>query len=392
MGRNFKNWIDSYLEFTDNSESPYMFRLWSAISSVSAVLERKCYFLWDKRQYLNMYIVIVGPSGVRKGTAISPAIKLLKAVDVKLSADSLTREALIRELNKSKQDHLPDGKISPHSSMTIFSPELSVFLGYQNNQLMMDLTDWFDSPDDWTYRIKTGPSDEITGVWVNFFGATTPQMLKASLSNDAIGGGLTSRIIFIYEDKRGKRVLFPFAYKKDEEFERMLIEDLSEIKSLQGEFRFTEDFLSAYADWFQSSQEPYEESVKGTFLEAYATRRQIHHIKLACILNASYSEDMIVSGDDFNAAAELMRKTEINMPKTFSGVGENPDALVLSRLITFLQNKKEVDLKEVVSRFQFDAPYEKLIAMLQSIKATGAISIKVPENNRNNWEITWIKE
>lgn len=390
--RNFHDWLDAFLEYTDNSESPFKYRQWVGISALASVLERKCYFNWDKRQYLNMYIVIIGPSGVRKGTAITPAQRLLKEVGIKLSAESITREALIRELNKSKQDRLPDGTIKTHSSLTILSPELTVFLGYQNNQLMMDLTDWFDSPDDWTYRIKNGPSDEIKGVWINFLGATTPKMLKASLNTDAIGGGLTSRIIFVFEKDRGKRVLFPFSKINNGDDKEMLIDDLVTIKMNQGEFMFTEDFLNAYAEWFHESQEVFEEKHKGSPLEAYATRRQIHHIKLSCILNISRNGEMVVTGEDFKRSAKILEETEINMPMTFSGVGESPEALVLSRIIGFISYRKEVTIREIFKKFQFDAATDRLIAMVKSIKYAGAIEINYPENDRDNWQIKWIKE
>ena len=64
MARALKDWIDSYLDFVDNSEPPQMFKLWCAISVIASALERKCYLSWGTLTfYPNIYIVLVAPSG-----------------------------------------------------------------------------------------------------------------------------------------------------------------------------------------------------------------------------------------------------------------------------------------------------------------------------------------
>ena len=86
-------------------------------------------------------------------------------------------------------------------------------------------------------------TDEILGVWVNMIGATTPDLVKTALPQDAIGGGLSSRIIFIYEEKKGKVVPFPFLQDGHFELGEKLEHDLNEIHLMAGDFRFTEDFM-----------------------------------------------------------------------------------------------------------------------------------------------------
>ena len=77
-----------------------------------------------------MYIVLVGPSGCRKGTAMGPGYSFLRKVGAKLSAEATTREALIGSLELCKDTSVaPDGTSYDHSSLTIFSQELTVFLG-----------------------------------------------------------------------------------------------------------------------------------------------------------------------------------------------------------------------------------------------------------------------
>ncbi|KKL25422.1 hypothetical protein LCGC14_2405480, partial [marine sediment metagenome] len=74
MSRILSNWIDSYLEYTEESEPAETYRLWCAIVTISAVLQRKCVFHWGALTfYPNVFVVLVGPPAARKGTAMDQA-------------------------------------------------------------------------------------------------------------------------------------------------------------------------------------------------------------------------------------------------------------------------------------------------------------------------------
>ena len=140
------DWIDGFMEYTSNSEPPNSFKLWSALSVLSAALQRKCYIEWGPITfYPNLYVVLVAPSGkARKGTAMSFAEDFVSDINVNLAAEATTRESLIQALgNTTDNIQDVDGNLTFHSSLTVFAPELTVFLGYNNPQLMSDLTDWY---------------------------------------------------------------------------------------------------------------------------------------------------------------------------------------------------------------------------------------------------------
>ena len=175
MPRKLNDWLESYLLYTENSEPPKLFHVWTGISTIAAALQRKCTLNWGRLRFFpNMYIVLVGPPGkVRKGTAMSFGRNLLSRLGIKMAAESTTREALVREIMNSQETLMNDetGAISFHSSLTVYAPELVVFLGYNQQQLMMDLTDWFDcgqGPEGtWTYRTKHQGSDDIIGAGIS---------------------------------------------------------------------------------------------------------------------------------------------------------------------------------------------------------------------------------
>ena len=93
--RMLPDWIDSYMAYVDNTEPAEAFKLWTAIFCIVACLKRKCFLDWGTITfYPNMYIVLVGPSGCRKGTAMGPGFSMLTELNVRMAAEATTREVL----------------------------------------------------------------------------------------------------------------------------------------------------------------------------------------------------------------------------------------------------------------------------------------------------------
>lgn len=361
--------------YTGNSEPPDTYRLWTGISVIAACLKRKCVLRWGTLPlYPNMYIVLVGPSGrCRKGTAMSQGMFFLREMGIKLAAESITREALIRELKESNDTQVDPqtNEMHLHASLTIYSQELTVFLGYNNQALMSDLTDWFDCRDTWTYRTKHMGTDEIVGVWVNLIGATTPELIQTTLPRDAIGGGLTSRMIFVYEPRKGKTVVAPFLSEEERNLEVHLLEDLQKICMISGEFKITEEFMDRWIHWYTKTSEgkpPFDDYK----FSGYFERRPTHLLKLCMILCASRTSDKRITAFDFDRAVDLMNLTEQKMPNAFSGFGKNQSADILDRVCATLRNREVMTFGEVLHVFYKDVDkfaLEKIIESLVAIKA-----------------------
>jgi len=379
--RHLSDWLDSYMEYTFNSEPPELFHSWTAISTVAAALQRKCVLNLGKvRFYPNMYIVLVAPSGkARKGTAMGYGSDFLTRMGVKLAAESITREALVREILNSYDTILDDatGEMTFHSSLTIYSAELAVFLGFNQQQLMRDLTDWYDcgrGPEGkWIYRTKTQGTDEITGVWVNLLGATTPELIRSGLLLDAVGCGLTSRIIFVYESERRKVCPITFLTPKEQALEEDLYYDLERIRLLKGQFKPSLDFIDLWREWYiaQDGRRIFE----SPHLAPYCERRQAHVIKLSMILNACRTDSMIITSSDLRRAITLLERTEINMPSTFSGLGKSPHAEVLSKVMTEIGMAGDISLAELQRKFYHDADKTVLKVIIETLHDMGFVNI-----------------
>jgi len=357
MARNLSDWLDSFMELTDNSEPPALFRKWAGISAIAAALQRKVRLELGLSLtfYPNLYIVLVGPSATGKGTAMKFASDIIEQVPtIRLSAQATSLQALIRRM---KETNLTDvnvetGEQTYHSSLTIFSTEFTVFLGYHNQELIAALCEWYDCHNRWTYETIARKKEEVVGVWVNLFAGTTPDAIQASLPIESIGGGLTSRIIFVVEEKRGKLVVVPTKTEREMQLQQKLVYDLEAINRLSGIMQYTEGFLKIYSDWcyYADGHRPFQDKK----FDGYCGRRRKHLITLAMVCCASHSDEMIITSTDIERAIELLAEVEIKMGKVFKGMGRSGTADLLNDAITFVANSAVAD----IPLFQFARYFE----------------------------------
>jgi len=382
------NWIDGYVDYT-YSESPIIYRKWVGVSLVAAALQRKVYLSWDEPTFPNLYIVLVGPAGCRKGTAMRPGRKFLESLGIAISSDSITREALIEQLQAAQSTAFDvQGNQIVHSSLSIFSPELTVFIGYEQRPLVMALTDWFDCADPWRYTTKGRGDYSISGTWVNMIGATTPTLLQTSLTDDAATGGLTSRIIFVYAAKKEISIPLPFDSANDKNKAVVLINGLERIHMLQGEYKYTEGFIDNWVKWYERNET--HQAVDDPHFDGYLQRRAKHVLKLCMIFSASKRADMIITDDDLRDADELLTEAEAVMPYVYKGIGKSDSAQITSLVQDFLMEKGDVRFSEVMRRYRYDADKEAMSKILSSLVAMRMITIDYTGENSKDPMIKWI--
>ena len=357
MARNLPDWIDGFMEMTDNSEPPTLFRKWAAISAIASALQRKVRLELGLSLtfYPNLYIVLVGPSATGKGTAMKFASDIIEQIPtIRLSAQATSLQALIRRMKDTNLTdvNIETGEQTYHSSLTIFSTEFTVFLGYHNQELIAALCEWYDCHNRWTYETIARKKEEVVGVWVNLFAGTTPDAIQASLPIESIGGGLTSRIIFVVEEKRGKLVIIPTKTERETQLQQKLVYDLEAINQLSGVMQYTEGFLKIYSDWckYADTHRPFQDKK----FDGYCGRRRKHLITLSMVCCASHSDEMIITSADIERAIALLAEVEMKMGKVFKGMGRSGTADLLNDAVTFVTNSQVQD----IPLFQFARYFE----------------------------------
>lgn len=382
MGRHYEDFLTAYIKYTSKTEPPSNFHIWSCLSAIAGCLQRKVYLNWGfKTLYPNMYVVLVGPSGCRKGTAMGITKDLLQNIGgLVMTSESVTREALIRDMRDNVQTFMDPSTGIPkfHCSITIQSEELSVFLGQQDVKFLSNLTDWFDCHDQWTYRTKGSGTDKLTGMCVNLLGATAPDWLRSILPQEAFGGGFTSRIIFVVEDQKKQIVPDPRVEQEILQMRPALINDLEQISLMAGEMFFANETMEFYKQWYTAqSKSP---AIKDPHFAGYCERRAMHALKLSMVCSASRSSDKIITELDFKRAVRLLESVEPKMPRAFMGLGKAKHSEIAAQLFDFLCRVKVSSRAEALDKFHNDLDEWTLQQIMKTFAARKVVEIKIDLN------------
>lgn len=371
--RELDDWIAGWLEYMKETEAPNIYNKWVAISMIAAALERKVMLRWDKDLYPNFYIVLVGPPGCGKGTAMGPGREILSKLGINLVADATTKERLALSFEEAKNDFEAlgdDFSLVTQSALTIYSEEFSVFLGFGNKDIMPWLCAWFDCLNDWSYKTKHQGENKFENVWLNIIGATTPELLQDVLPRETFGSGLNSRILYVYADRcESPLVLFPFAVSGRTEIKEKLLRDLQEINLIRGEFKPDEGYLEKWAEWYPE-QRGIEFAGDQRF-SGYVNRRATHVHKLAMIMNVSRNGKLDLSKEDLERAIKTLGEMEQRMPKTFEGFGRSATAAIQNAILVFIRKRGGVKYSEILNAYKNEVDnwsLSNIIATLEKAK------------------------
>ena len=375
MSRQLDDWLERYIQFTQNAESPTLYHLWSGLAAISSALRRKCYSNWGLTGYIypNLYISLVGPPGGRKGSAMKIAKSIVNKLEIPIGSDSLgSVQALYRELIMSEDDYIEhNGMPKKHKSISIWSEEFQVFLSDRDPTLIPNLTDLFDCADNWKYSTLKRGVENVSNCWITIIGAITPSLLQARMSLDAVGGGLLSRIIFVVGYGAIKRVALPFLSKEEEALKESLFIDLQQIANLSGPFVLSSDFLKHYTRWYENSSDA--DGLDNDKFLGYNARRALHIKKICMIVSASESDDMIIEGKHFEKALNILEVTEAEMPNAFHGIGMADHANVYAKVLSYIESQDRFSFNDICIAFQMDSGEKQLIEMLTMAERVGLL-------------------
>lgn len=378
--RRCNNWINAYLEYTASLESPDSYHIWCGLSVAATYLRRTIHVdMGSFNIYSNMYIVLVSPPGkCRKSIAINAATGLISNEgDVRVSADAITREALIREIKKSEvMVATKNDKMYIHASLTIVSKELSVFLGTGNHDLLSLLTDLYDAPERWSYKTKNKGTDDIRGVWLNMLAASTPTWLCGSIPLTAIGGGFTSRVMFVVEDEVRHRNPRPTYSSRELQLKEDLMYDLDLMSELKGEIGWTKEGGEFYDNWYLSERK----EITDSRFAGYVERKHVHIIKAAMIISACSGDSMMIDKSHLEYAMKIITNIEDKMVGAFGAIGRSAVALDIDELLHGIKAAKRITRRQLMRGTWINVSPRDFDIAMGALETMGRVKITFGSN------------
>jgi len=380
--RNFENWIDGYIDYTDNTEAPKAFHLWTAVSAIAGALGRKCFVKIGRFEIQpSFYITFVAPPGIAtKSTTARAGMDMLEEIKgIRMFRGSASWQAFLDELKDGEtQVDMGNGKLHTMSCLQVFASELGVLLNSDHDGSMIDLlVDIWDGGPSFKRRTRSGGEMEISRPFLNMIACTTPSWLTNNGGKYAIDGGFFSRTIFVYADKKSKLVAYPSANKYATELRTQLLQDLNNIKLLRGEFVMDDDAIAFGESWYNEFQTKAPQHLTGEMFQAYLARRQTHLHKVAMVVSAARSSEMVITIDDMAMAEDLLLKSEIELRAIYQAIVTSDKIQAYNLIIKNMRGQTKGVPKNVLFRMMSTSvTYNEFEAGLQAALFARQIAIK----------------
>lgn len=396
-----QGWLKAYVQHQRYSESPLAFHFWTGVATIAGALRRKVWidqlhFQWTP----NFYIMLVGPPGVAaKSTSLRAGLSLLEQIDgVVFGPQSMTWQALLDAFRAAQESvTIPStGQEVTMSCLTIGASELGTFLRPENREFLDLLTAMWDGQKEvFRRRIRTEET-VITNPWINVIGCTTPSWLKDNFPEVLIGGGLTSRIVFVFAQKKRQLIAYPAREIPNASYldeEKALVYDLNQIANLKGEYALTDDAYSWGETWYDHlNNGPRPQHMASDKFQGYIARKQTHVHKLAMVLAASKRDNLIITTEDLIEADEHTTVLERDMLHVFASIGVAPGAKVTSEVLKIIKNYGVISYRDLWRECINTIDPKEFQSAIESASEAGFIQKQGPivKDGKKDWNLSYV--
>jgi hypothetical protein len=260
-------------------------------------------------------------------------MSLLTSVpNIRFGPESMTWQALAKDLEDAIEYVRyikPDGSEGAlkMSCLTIPVSELGTFLRLDDEQLMSFLIRMWEGQEDvFRHKTKASGNVQVENPWLNIIGATTPAWLRENFPEAMVGGGLTSRVVFVYGDKKRALIPYPDEVVPDADHQRLradLTSDLTAISKISGPYVLSQFAREWGRGWYADHNNPdlRSQHLVSDRFGGYLARKQTHIHKLAIILAASQRDERRIEEADLKEACDIMEIMERDLAKVFDYIG-----------------------------------------------------------------------
>lgn len=337
------SFLSDYREYTKGTEAHPTYHTFSALVALSSIISRRVWIdMGHFKVYPNLYVVLVGPAGNRKTSAMTPAKNLIRELKLPFSAECVTKEKLILDLQAQETviANLPelykDHKI--YTPMTIMVTELSEFLGAGGVGMINFLTTIYDQ-DYYDIRTKNKGDSSIRGPYLTLLACTTPDWITTYLRQDVISGGFSRRAIFVYETGKSGRIPFPEITTEMRAAWQSLVSYSKNLLSISGPLSWEPQAKKFFSDWYINLKMPTDPTIIG-----YYETKHMQLLKVSTLISLSESPDLVLRLSHLEFGLELLGLAERKLSQVFVGIGRNELNGVAVKVLSIIENGDIIDI------------------------------------------------
>ena len=392
------NWIDSLVNECQHVETPQSWLWWSFVSCISAAAGNNYYLTTLKGDLIykpNLYIMLLGESGLGKGFPINRAKLLVSKANVtRVIAGRSSIQAIVQELSRSKA---VEGKpIITDSRGFIINGELSTAI-IQDPDSLTILTDLYDGHynPEWTNLLKGDGAEKLKNPYITALFGSSPAHFYDSIPQANIEGGYIGRNLIIFEEKRSKDVdLLDVESDKDasdsSKFDDYIIPKyvphLIAIAGKKGQIKPSPEARQLFNAWRRKwrGSQTYDKT-------GFLNRVPDHVLKVAmCLTLSNFDFDGEIATYDIEDAIQRVTSLVYSNKRTTEGRGPDPLAAATKTVLDYLlaADNQELDRKKLLWKGYGQFNSFTLDQIIDNLLEMGWISrIKIGAGGSLDWLI-----
>jgi hypothetical protein len=350
------SFLKAFTTFCDDTEASPVYATYSGLVTLSAIVSRRIWLpMGHFNVYPNLYVVLVGPQGIRKSTAMDVGKGLIRQInksrsggqaavdavlgtnklDIPLSAECCTAEKIIQDMQTTRREieNCPPAwqQQKLYSPMNVMVTELSELLKVGGQGMISFLTAIFDR-EVYDYRTKNKGQEYLEGPYLNLIACTTPEWINGYLREDVISGGFARRALFVFENAEGKRIPRPVLTDSMRESYNQMVAYADKLKEVKGPMTWTKEAETYHDEWYMTYKIPVDPLIAG-----YYRSKQIQLLKIATLLSISETTDLVITKGHLTFAMDILALMERRLPEVFAGIGKNELHSTAQKVLQILQ-------------------------------------------------------
>lgn len=309
-------------------------------------------------------LLLIGPSGIGKSSAVRIAKRLLnyihEAERPQFFEGGSTKEKLHRDLV-----HQPKA--------VLFAPELAAFFSREKykESLVPYVTQLLDYEEVLELRTIKDNVIRVHNPSVTIIGGSTVAWLQDQLPDSAVTGGFLARFLILYEEEKGQRIANPHRLLTVEQRRKLAItreEVFKEFATLaavhEGEIDYEDyDAAAAYANWY-NRQEP-----EVGYLAPFAARAGEMILRLSILLAIS-SKRNSMSKEDIECAIQLYEYLTGNLTSVI--VPMTKQSQLEAQILTKVDDE---NLSQITKDFRNQAGAKEVERAVEDLVFTGELAV-----------------
>jgi hypothetical protein len=396
------NFLQAYHIYSSGNEAPDAFHSWAAYAVLSTCCGPN---LWKDMGTIgniqpNLYIMFVGPPGIKKSTAKDIARRLVGKIHtpkhpLPIAPASSSKEAFIKFMSEEKSpcqmSFAWQDKLRKYTKASIYSDEFVNLVQVGGDPLgwVQILTEIYNPQPTFDAATISRGSVNLPYPYITLLGCMTPELTRSLINENALSGGFSRRTIYIFANRNSKPVPEPIITSEQIEAEKSLIEHGRRIQALTGRFEFSEAGKKLYNTWYAQNFEELENATSAA-QQNFLQSKSVQVIKVAMLSRLALSDQLILDEEEVQLAIALVTESQKHIDTIFSGVGRNPHAATMAGIQQFIRLHCErpphyVTRKKIYAAFLNHAQQKDIDTLIEQM--TAVEQVKQVQATFNNGQV-----